>query len=131
MNHKKIKWNIVLNIKTICDTVHEKSLKIDRTKKYREALERLKNYFGVGEKEVWILGFALWYQMTNSEAEIKLGSFAEFLGTNVLYAASLNKEFCNLEKKGYINYENTKGVYSLTKELIHAVMNRFHICSAK
>lgn len=123
MNHKKIKWNIVLNIKTVCDTVHEKNLKIDRTKKYVEALKRLTNYFGASEKEVWILGFALWYQMTNSENEIKLGSFAEFLGTNVLYAASLNKEFCNLEKRGYINYDSIKGEYSLTKELIHAVMN--------
>lgn len=123
MNQKKIKWNIVLNIKTVCDTVHEKNLKIDRTKKYVETLKRLTNYFGASEKEVWILGFALWYQMTNSENEIKLGSFAEFLGTNVLYAASLNKEFCNLEKKGYINYDSIKGEYSLTKELIHAVMN--------
>ena len=123
MNQKKIKWNIVLNIKTVCDTVHEKNLKIDRTKKYVEALKRLTNYFGASEKEVWILGFALWYQMTNSENEIKLGNFAEFLGTNVLYAASLNKEFCNLEKKGYINYDSIKGEYSLTKELIHAVMN--------
>ena len=51
----KTKWNVLSNIKTICDSIVESGLSPERTTLYQTTILRLQEYFNTNENQTWIL----------------------------------------------------------------------------
>ena len=122
----KIRWNILSNINTICDSIVESSLHPDRTTLYQTTLLRLNEYFNTSETQTWILCFSI-YQHFRDNNKIYPSEFADFLSVNVLKVAAMYSDFVALRQKGLIDFTDSKSTFSVSKDVIKCVLNNEYL----
>lgn len=120
----KTKWNVLSNIKTICDSIVESGLSPERTTLYQTTILRLQEYFNTNENQTWILCFAV-YQHFRDNNQIFPSEYADFLSVNVLKVAAMYSDFVTLRQKGLLDFTDSKSTFSVTKELINDSKTRF------
>lgn len=118
----KTKWNVLSNIKTICDSIVESGLSPERTPLYQTTILRLNEYFNTTENQTWILCFAV-YQHFRDNNQIYPSEYADFLSVNVLKVAAMYSDFVTLRQKGLLDFTDSKSTFSVTKELIKRILN--------
>ena len=118
----KTKWNVLSNIKTICDSIVESGLSPKRTTLYQTTILRLQEYFNTNENQTWILCFAV-YQHFRDNNQIFPSEYADFLSVNVLKVAAMYSDFVTLRQKGLLDFTDSKSTFSVTKELIKRILN--------
>ena len=118
----KTKWNVLSNIKTICDSIVESGLSPERTTLYQTTILRLNEYFNTTENQTWILCFAV-YQHFRDNNQIYPSEYADFLSVNVLKVAAMQSDFVTLRQKGLLDFTDSKSTFSVTKELIKRILN--------
>lgn len=123
MQNKKIRWNIIKNIRVVCNAICEKKFKAEQTEAYRISIKRLMEYFDVSEKEVWLLAIGVYYYLMNKDfAEVPFSKVAEFVDSNVLAVAELTKEFKNLNTRKLIKYNLLQSEYNMNSDVMRSIL---------
>ena len=118
----KTKWNVLSNIKTICDSIVESQLSPERNTLYQTTILRLNEYFNTTENQTWILCFAIYEHFRNNN-QIYPSEYADFLSENVLKVAAMYSDFVTLRQKGLLDFTDSKSTFSVTPEVIKKVLN--------
>lgn len=121
-------FNALEDIKHICDSIVNSSLKPERTPAYKKALGHLNDYFGTTESQTWILCFAV-FQHFEGNWNPQVYEFSSFLDINVLEAAAMNSDFIELRKKGLIEYIESRSSFKITEDVIKSVLKNEAVSS--
>ena len=118
----KTRWNVLSNIKVICDSIVESRLSPKHTTLYQTTILRLNEYFNTTENQTWILCFSIYQHFSNND-QIFPSEYADFLSVNVLRVAAMYSDFVALRQKGLLDFTDSKSTFSVTREVIKKVLN--------
>ena len=122
----KIRWNVLSNVNTICDTIVDSGLHPEQSTLYQTTLFRLNEYFNTNEIQTWILCFSI-YQHFRDNNKIYPSEFSDFLSVNVLKVAAMYSDFVALRQKGLIDFTDSKSTFSVSKDVIKCVLNNEYL----
>ena len=123
---KKMRWNVIRNICAICDVLVGSNFAVPSSFDYTEKIERLKRYFNATEKQVWIMCYCVWSHFNDGQ-KITMREFSDFLASNVLRVADMNKDFVVLGKRNYIDYYEKDSSFIINDKIIKCVLNNEEI----
>ena len=118
----KTRWNVLSNIKVICDSIVESRLSPKHSTLYQTTILRLNEYFNTTENQTWILCFSIYQHFSNND-QIFPSEYADFLSVNVLRVAAMYSDFVALRQKGLLDFTDSKSTFSVTREVIKKVLN--------
>lgn len=125
METKKIRWNVISNIKTVCDAIVDSQMEPKRGTLYQTTILRLNEYFDTTETQTWIMCFGIW-QHYHEGTCCFLREFASFLSTNVLNVAEMNDDFIVLRKRNLIEYDENDSSFKVKETVLkNVISNRF------
>ena len=119
---QKTKWNVLSNIKIICDSIVESQLSPERTTLYQTTILRLNEYFNTTENQTWIMCFSIYEHFRNNN-QIYPSEYADFISVNVLRVAAMYSDFVTLRQKGLLDFTDSKSTFSVTQEVLKKILN--------
>ena len=91
MKEKKINWNISKAMSSVYQSLNGSKLKINKTKAYSAAMEKLKALYNINQIQVWILCLAC-ERYFEREDSISLQNISEELGVPIMSIICWKKE---------------------------------------
>lgn len=100
---KKIRWNIPKAMACVCGVLGNSKLRIKQTKKYKAAMKKLRELYGIPQTQIWIMCLTCERYMDDTDPSI-LSSFAQMLAVPALQIVSWKKEIETLIDRGFLSW---------------------------
>ncbi len=108
---KKIRWNVSLAISTVYEKVRNSNLKIRKSEKYTESLNRLNEYFGTNETQTIILCVLCALHFGDSDSSWEMSDLRREVGCGALKSVSWLAQIEDLKDKHLIVSARSKFFY--------------------
>ena len=102
-SEKKIRWSIPHAMACVCEALKGCKLKVKSTKKYADAMERLRGLYGLSKTQIWVLCLTCENYMDNGATSI-ISSLAQIMDVPTLLIISWKKDVEALIEKGFLKW---------------------------
>ena len=118
---KKIKWNIANAMSCVFEKIKESKGKVQESKQYTTALERLKGLYNLTVKQLWILCYAIERQLERDDST-GLKNIASYIEVPVMQIISWQKDVKVLIDKGFLEWQRQNVFFEPTNELLESLL---------
>ena len=121
-NPKKIRWNISMAMSCVFAALNKSKLKPKKSKKYTDAMERLKEFYKLTGIQVWILCLICEHYVENDDTS-SLCDLSNILEVPAMSIMGWRKELDVLLEKRFLMRRSWNGEFLLAGDFCNSIYN--------